>query len=194
MSRYNKNDFLADLTKEVEEAKSFAQQLLNKDESLLQLRPAEDKWSVLECIDHMLQASQVYTVQIKDRIQQIKQYKNDDQVKIGWLGGWLASSMRPKEGEIKNKMGTMGKLKPGNSLNTAIIQEFIQLQGQLLDILNESKNLNLNKPKLKTAIGSLLKLRLGEALNFVIALNTRHIQQAKNAMNVIENKQHSYNP
>ncbi|MDF2931835.1 MAG: hypothetical protein K0R36_1166 [Chryseobacterium sp.] len=70
------------------------------------------------------------------------------------------------------------------NLDKEVLHEFITRQNQLMNLLNESKNVNLNKVKISISISKLIKLKLGDILRFVIYHNLRYIEQAKRILNV----------
>jgi hypothetical protein len=45
--------------------------------------------------------------------------------------------------------------------------------------------MSLEKPKIVTAAGPILKMRFGDALHFMVAHNRRHILQAQNVLKII---------
>jgi hypothetical protein len=65
------------------------------------------------------------------------------------------------------------------------IETFEKDQLHLLTILTQAEEVNLRKIKVPLSISKIIRLRLGDALQFVIYHNERHMQQA---LNIIENK------
>ena len=66
--------------------------------------------------------------------------------------------------------------------NTSILlgdyfDNFINQQIKLLDLLNQSRNVSLNKVKIQTSISSLIKLKLGDTFQFFINHIIRHLKQ-----------------
>jgi len=62
-------------------------------------------------------------------------------------------------------------------LDKSIIDRFINQQIKLLELLNQSRNVSLNKVKIKTSISSLIKLKLGDTFQFFINHIIRHLNQ-----------------
>ena len=84
--------------------------------------------------------------------------------------------MLPKE--KLNKMKTFKDKNPLNAkLDKSVIDRFINQQIKLLDLLNQSRNVSLNKVKIKTSISSFIKLRLGDTFQFFINHIIRHLSQ-----------------
>ncbi|MFN5634134.1 MAG: DinB family protein, partial [Flavobacteriia bacterium] len=70
-------------------------------------------------------------------------------------------------------------------VNGQDIEGFEKDQLELLNILTQAEEVNLRKVKVPISISKIIRLRLGDALQFVIYHNERHMQQA---INIIENK------
>ena len=89
--------------------------------------------------------------------------------------------MLPKEN--LNKMKAFKSMNPiHSSLSKNSITVFIDQQKQLLDLLNASKTVNLNKVKTSISITTLIKLKLGDTFRFLIYHNKRHVVQAQKVL------------
>ncbi|MEO8416582.1 MAG: hypothetical protein ABI472_23155 [Ginsengibacter sp.] len=75
----------------------------------------------------------------------------------------------------------MKTFKDKNPLNAKldkfVIDKFINQQIKLLDLLHQSRNISLNKTKIKISISSLVKLKLGDTFQFFINHIIRHLNQ-----------------
>ena len=102
--------------------------------------------------------------------------KTEIEFNSGILGNYFAKSMLPKE-----KLNKMKTFKDKNLLNAnldkLVIDKFINQQIKLLDLLNQSRNLSLNKVKIQTTISSLVKLKLGDTFQFLNNHIIRHLKQ-----------------
>lgn len=77
-----------------------------------------------------------------------------------------------------NKMKTFKDKNPLNAnLDITVIADFISQQIKLIDLLNQSNNVSLNKVKISTSISSLIKLKLGDTFRFIINHTLRHLKQ-----------------
>ena len=59
------------------------------------------------------------------------------------------------------------------------LREFNEIHGQLLAHLEKARQYDLNRIKISTALGPIVKLRMGDAFRFVIAHAQRHVVQLK---------------
>ena len=152
-----------------------AEKLKSYDLQTLTWKENETSWSILECLEHLNLYGNFYLPQIENKIKN-STTKADLEFKGGVLGNYFAKSMLPKE-KLK-KMKTFKDKNPLNTnLNKTVIDKFINQQIKLLDLLNQSRNVSLNKVKIQTSISSLIKLKLGDTFQFFINHIIRHLNQ-----------------
>ncbi len=157
-------------------------QIINQAEKLkaydlhtLTWRENETSWNILECLEHLNLYGDFYLPQIKHQIQHSNS-KPDTKFKSGFLGNYFAKSMLPKE--KLNKMKTFKDKNPLNAeLDKTVIDRFIAQQIKLLELLNQARNVSLNKVKTNISITKLIKLKLGDTFQFFINHIIRHLNQ-----------------
>jgi len=146
-------------------------------------KPHPEKWSILECLEHLNLYGDFYLVEIEKRILNSKS-QTKRQFKSGLLGNYFANSMLPKNGKVK-KMKTFRDKDPINSeLPPTTIDRFLKQQNRMIGLLELAKKIDLNKVKTSITI-PVIKLRLGDTFRFVIYHNQRHMIQANKALAAI---------
>ncbi len=151
------------------------EQLKTLDLHTLTWKKSQESWCILECVEHLNLYGEFYLPEIARQIAAANP-QTDLEFKSGFLGNYFASSMLPKE--KLNKMKTFKDKNPLNAqLDKTALDKFIDQQLQLLDLLNQSKNVSLNKVKIKTIISSLIKLKLGDVFQFLVNHILRHFSQ-----------------
>ena len=151
------------------------EKLKNYDLQILTWKENENSWSILECLEHLNLYGDFYLPQIENKIKN-STTKTEFEFKSGILGNYFAKSMLPK-GKL-NKMKTFKDKNPLNAnLDKTVIDQFIKQQIKLLDLLNQSRNVSLNKVKIQTSISSLIKLKLGDTFQFFVNHIIRHLNQ-----------------
>lgn len=73
------------------------------------------------------------------------------------------------------------------NLDKTVIDKFINQQIKLLDLLNQSRNVSLNKVKIQTSVSGLIKLKLGDTFQFFINHIIRHLAQIKRIKKAMKN-------
>lgn len=174
------NKLLSELITLVNSHIEFAKHLTSLQEEKLQKKVNPKSWSVLECIEHLNLYAEFYNQEIVKRLKNTPNDKEEN-FKSGYLGNKFSLDMIPKEG-----MKTMNTFKSKNPIYSklkkeTVLNQFLTYQEELLDLLEISKNKNLNKIKTSITL-PLLKFKLGDTLRFIIYHNLRHIEQAKRAL------------
>lgn len=152
-----------------------AEKLKTYDLHSLTWKENELSWSILECLEHLNLYGNFYLPEIENKTRN-SNTKPDFEFKSGILGNYFAKSMLPKE--KLNKMKTFKDKNPLNAkLDKMVIDKFIGQQIKLLELLNQSRKVSLNKVKIKTSISSLIKIKLGDTFQFIINHIIRHLAQ-----------------
>ncbi|MCC9016179.1 DinB family protein [Flavobacterium lipolyticum] len=152
-----------------------AEKLKNDHIQTLTWKEDPASWNILECMEHLNLYGDYYLPQIKDKIKNSKT-SSETHFNSGFLGGYFAKSMLPKE--KLNKMKTFKDKNPLNSeLDKSVIDKFINQQFELLALLEQSKKVSLNRIKIPTSLSRLLRLKLGDTFQFFIHHILRHLNQ-----------------
>ncbi len=153
-----------------------------KPEHLLAQRPQAGKWSFLECIEHLSLTYSDYLPRVEEAILAGKNVTGTH-FKRGFFGRMMINSMTPKEGKIKLKVKTLGKFIPpaNHALDFSIVDTFIKQHRSFIKLLMAAQPLHGGKIRLDSAIGSVLRFRLGDCCQFLIGHNERHWLQAQQA-------------
>ncbi len=154
------------------------------DTQQLNFRTDEKSWSILECVEHLNLYGKFYLPEIEKTIKS-SETKWESEFKSGILGSYFAKSMLPKENG--NKMKTFKDKNPINSkLEKSAIDHCIKQQIKILELLNQSRRISLNKVRIKTSIAAFIRLKLGDTFQFLINHNIRLLKQIETLQNVQE--------
>lgn len=162
-----------------------AEKLTSYDLNTLTWKENEISWNMLECLEHLNLYGEFYLPQMEHKIKQ-STATTDIEFNSGILGNYFVKSMLPKE--KLNKMKTFKDKNPLNAnLDKTVIDKFINQQIKLLDLLNQSRNVSLNKVKIQTSISNLIKLKLGDTFQFFINHILRHLKQIERIQETMKN-------
>jgi DinB superfamily len=132
----------------------------------LNYKASPEKWSVLQCIDHLNQYGDYYLPAIARQLETASQSKSDSTFKSGLLGNYFANLMQVNEGNIKKMKSPKDKLPSASDLSLTTIDRFLKQQDRLLELLKEAQNKDLVKTKVSTSLHKLIRLRLGDTFRF----------------------------
>tara|TARA_B100000508_G_scaffold55003_3_gene42719 strand:+ start:96218 stop:96808 length:591 start_codon:yes stop_codon:yes gene_type:complete len=187
MKGFNTDQLIASLTEITQNNIDFvSKKCVHLGENQLEWRPKQGSWNILEILSHLNSYSSYYHKNFKERIAKTKFKSVKENFVSSPLGKSAWKSMKlGRANNVKRKFKAPKNYNPLN--NTSIVShdavnKFINDQKELIEILELTKSVNLKKVKIKISISKIVRLRLGDALMFVIYHNERHIQQIKNLM------------
>lgn len=156
-------------------------QIAPLSDSALRQRPSAPKaWNALECIEHLNLHYNDYISQIELAIHKAKAHKfvavPQEPVRYNWLGKTAVNRVRsskPKGFKAEKRYNPLGR-----ELGPHVVKSYIINCEKLVRILQLSREVDLNKARIRFAPFSLLKYQLGNLLEFMVAHNQRHLAQA----------------
>lgn len=145
----------------------------NLDQTAL-VKPSETGgWSIVQCLWHLNSYGDFYLPQIEKGLQK---GKPQALFKSGFFGAYFTRMMQPSANGKRYK-AFKTHTPPDIPDAHATVAEFIHQQEQLLGYLKKARHADLNV-KLPISISTMVKLKLGDVLQFIITHDERHIQQA----------------
>lgn len=169
---YNLLNELSQITRQnIEAVKS----LQNLDDSKLNYKPSPEKWSVLECLEHLNRYFDFYLPEIKKALNNSVDTK--EYFRSGLIGNMLVNMVIPKpDGK---KMKTFAAMNPnGSVLNRQVLSKNMENLQTFVDYVQKASNSNLNHKGIPVTFSRFIKLNLGDTLRFMTYHNQRHIAQA----------------
>jgi len=176
---------LTNITQEnIDNVKKFT---LKLSDDQLKWRPNPGIWNVSEVLAHLNEYANFYHPTILKKIETTRFTNTKEEFLSSPLGRSAWKSMKlGKARNVKRKFkapkGQNPTLHPelvtGNEVNT-----FLEHQDEMIRIIDSAQTVNLRRVKIPISISKIIRLRLGDALLFVIYHNQRHVQQIINLVN-----------
>lgn len=147
----------------------------------LRWKPAPDRWSIVECLQHLNLAERFYirTIQHKvDALGFIQTAPADQSLESDWIGKAFLYVVDP---QIKLKIPAPGIVRPrpaSKLLPADVMTQFVDLQTLLHTLLDKAVYLDWNQEKVMSLFGNWLKIRVGDAIRMLVAHTERHMKQA----------------
>lgn len=147
----------------------------------LRWKPAPDRWSILECLQHLNLAERYYIRNIQHKVDALGlvQTQPANQVlESDWVGRLMLHLVDPQS---KRKLPAPGIIRPRAAVDLVpaeVMGQFVELQTLLHALLDKAVYLDWNREKVMTLVGNWLKMRLGDALRMLVAHTERHMKQA----------------
>lgn len=178
-------DILQKITKENIEVVSSSTKKLSENQ--LNWIPNPGVWSVNQVLAHLNEYGRYYHPTFTRKIETTR-FRS---TKEGFVSSPLGKSAW-KSMKLGNAKNVKRKFKAQKGYNPAVDPGlikgdepaiFLEQQAELLDIIDKAQNVNLKKVKIPISISKIVRLRLGDALLFVVYHNQRHVQQLLNLIN-----------
>jgi hypothetical protein len=161
------------------------------DELTWSRRPAEERWSAGECVEHLNITSRAFVPVLRDALRDGRtrgltgvrtSYRLD-------LMGWLL--LRATEPPVKRqRLKTPAAFVPASvGPKARVVAEYAELQGALIGILADAEGLLLTKIKLTSPFNARVHYSAYSALRVIPAHQRRHLWQAEQALAVLRRAQ-----
>lgn len=156
---------------------------LNKEE--LALKPSAKGWSILEIFKHLNLTNHFYLQQAEQK-QNAYAPASRDELALSWLGRWAVRQMEPNpEGKLRYKMKSpamshpqKGAQKEQALVADVIFRDFMDDLERLKKLLQLFPEKKVEKVKIQS-LAPLIKMRLSDAIPFLITHAERHLRQAQ---------------
>ena len=154
-----------------------------QSEATLRHRPRPDQWSILDCLDHINLFYAEYMPRLERAIAQAPRTERATYTP-GWLGQKMMTGLRPKQGERKMKIKTFRRMNPATEGKSyeSVLETFLTYHTQLDALLTEAVPLDWDRAKVVSAVGPLLRFKLGDCFRVLLAHTERHLRQAEEVL------------
>ncbi|MCB0717182.1 MAG: DinB family protein [Bacteroidetes bacterium] len=173
----SQKDLLDHLTDRVDATTAnFVDLTVNLSADQLRWRPEEGRWSIAECVSHILLIDSPYLDSIEDIFRKEPGSPQPDApYKTTWIGRLMLNTVDPA---TARRVPTAGAFKPV-TVPVDFMADFVRHEERMKKILAKSTSRNLNLVRVKSPVTNLLRFRLGECLHFLVIHQVRHLNQAR---------------
>ncbi len=184
--KLQKAKVLQQVQHEIDEASHQVRQLQQQPANALRHHPRPDAWSALDCVEHMNLFYDDYLPRVEAAVRD-GAASTELTYSPGFFGKMMIASLRPQQGERRMKVKTFKKMTPKTDNKPAepVFAAFFRHHTHLAELLAQAAPLNWNRVKVASAIGPILRFKLGDCFRIMLAHTERHLLQAQEAL---ENK------
>lgn len=144
-------------------------------DNILNYKAEASRWSILECFAHLNLYNRYYLKAIEDSLLASAGQVEED-IRTTWIGRKSVRMMMPGNNK---KQKTFRKMDPVYSVkDRTALDHFLNDQEKLMMLLQKAAHVNVNARKVPVEFFRLLKMNIGEALQFVVVHEQRHVLQA----------------
>ncbi len=165
---------------QIEELKRDAEDLAQGlSEAQFNWRPAPDKWSINECLEHLNITARLYWPILAEAVNgaRINGWFSDGPYKRPWVGNLMIRLIEPP---TRMKFKASRRFRPPADIPMAqVLAQFMAFQDRLLDLVRDANGVDLGRPRISSPGRKLFKLTLGQGFGLVTAHERRHLWQAR---------------
>ncbi len=149
-------------------------------------RPAPERWSVGECLDHLVRTGEAYLEALDGAIDEGRRrgLLADGPGRRSLVGRWLVRFLEPPPGL---GIPAPGRIRPRNPEadgsetheGGSSLSDFLALRPALEDRLRAADGLDLGRIRMASPFAQFVRFDLGSAFRIVAAHERRHLWQAR---------------
>ncbi|RMH73686.1 MAG: DinB family protein [Gemmatimonadetes bacterium] len=140
-------------------------------------KPTPEKWSIADCLDHLLITDTLYFEKLNAAIEYAKQHNIREKTayKPTLVGAFFVKAVQPGS-RVKLKAPSLFKL---STEPAQVPAKFIAHESQFQQIIETLDGLDINRLKISTPLTPLIRFSVGDAVHMLYVHQQRHIQQAQ---------------
>ena len=143
-------------------------------------RPSADQWSIAECIEHLCQSARATAPKFDGAIDtgRRKQMLSDGPFRYGRLAVWFVDNA--VDYPPKRRFKTSKVFAPPEVIRDRqqLLDDFVKWQEWLVELLNRSNGLDLQRVKVISPVSPLIRISLGQYIRLIVGHQIRHLKQA----------------
>ena len=170
----NANDIWLDERANEVRASIDAFRKLESELAYLQLgwRPPDGGWSIAQVVEHLILTDEPYNTIIPALLANAP--RGGSPYKPGFFGKIIIDAVRPQQ---PKKTKAFKGFKPGPEPRANAIADYIKIRERLLESIEQSKGVDLNRVRMKSPVLGLIRYNLGDAFMILTQHTLRHLEQ-----------------
>jgi hypothetical protein len=151
-------------------------------------RPAPGRWSIAECLGHLNETARESTQRLDDALGPARKSGLTSQGPFSYPL-WERLFVQSLEPPPRFRARTSKALSPPRDLAAAdVLREFLEWQDGFAERLRQADGLDLRRVRVKSPVAGWLRYSLGTAFRVFLAHERRHIWQARQVRQELENR------
>ena len=172
--------WLKDIIKDLKEIETItSEEFQNLSEEQLTWKPQPDKWSIAECLKHIIIANTIYNKDINKRLLKAEVKTIEYPIKFSLTGKLFLYAVDPKYTWKVPAPKIFKPIKENGVLNgTETVKSFLELQEEIIKTAKKGCAYDHQHVHTYSPLSKLLKFNVGEQLYIMMRHTKRHINQA----------------
>jgi hypothetical protein len=181
MKAFLSTKLLQSVIAETENLCGQARQLVaGLSEDQLNWKPAPDRWSIAQCLNHLAVATEKFGPYLTEALAHGKAkypVNSAPPYQPSWMGGWLIKQLLP---EATRKIPAPKIFRPAEAAPIhGALDQFINEHQKFLTFVRQADGLDYNKTKMRSPVTPLMRYSLADAFVITAVHGQRHLAQAR---------------
>ena len=143
----------------------------------LNWKPAEDRWSVGQCLQHLYAANEVYLPAIATALDD-RAPSPVQNIAPGWFGRWFIRTYIDPSPHGKRARAP-GKIAPARQIDPSVLDLFLGSNDVARDLVRRAGAYDVNRIRFRNPFIPFLRFTVGTGLEIVWRHQHRHLLQAE---------------
>lgn len=174
-------NLLQTIIAEAERNNAAARQLVSGlDEDQMNWKPAPEKWSIAQCLDHLAVTSNKFEPYLTAAIARGREKWPADSAPLyrpTLMGGWLIKQVVPETGR---NLPAPKVFRPSQSSKIhGALEIFLKQQERFLEFVRKTDGIDYNRTRLRSPVTPLMRYSLADAFVVTVVHGQRHLAQAR---------------
>ena len=170
-------NLLQTIADEAEKNSEIARQLFSDlSEAQLNWKPAPEKWSIAQCLEHLAVATDKFRPYFSGAIASAKRINSQPIYRPSRMGGWLIKYVSP---ESPRKLRAPKIFRPDASNVRGSLASFLAEQERFVQFVRKAEGIDYNRARLRSPVTPLMRYSLADAFVITVVHGQRHLEQAR---------------
>jgi len=143
----------------------------------LNWKPADDFWSIGQCLQHLYVANEVYLPAIANALDDRPPAPVQD-ITPGWFGRWFIRTYIEPSSRGRRARAPR-KIAPARQIDPSVLDRFLRSNDVARDLVRRAGSYDINRIRFRNPFIPLLRFTVGTGLEIVWRHQRRHLLQAE---------------
>jgi hypothetical protein len=149
-------------------------------EDQLNWKPAADRWSIAQCLDHLALATEKFDPYLTAALARGREkypVKTAPSYQPTWLGGWLIKQLLP---EATRRVPAPKIFRPAETAPIqGTLEHYLKQHAEIVGLVSRAEGIDYNKTRLRSPVTPLMRYSLADAFVITVVHGQRHVAQAR---------------
>jgi len=144
----------------------------------LNWRPSNDRWSIGQCLQHLVMTNRVYLPPIARALEGQPVSVAVEAITPGWFGRWfIANYIEPSPRTRRSR--APAKARPSPQIEPAVLDQFLRSNDAARALVRRASTYDVNRIRFVNPFVSVIRFTVGTGLEIIWRHERRHLLQAE---------------